>query len=377
MYHKGYYSDDPVNIERRMIEYVPELSKNQRGEVLNYLRLITDAPTSESMYHVVVGNGLLDIRDGSISSHTPDIFVSNKVNADYRPNSYDENVDKVINKICVGDQKLRLLLEEMIGYCIVPTAKFQKAFILYGGGSNGKSTFLDMIINLLGDVNVSALSLKELNHDFKLSEITSKLANIGDDISDEYMNDSSIFKKLVTGEELTANIKFGQPYKVKNTAKLIFAANSLPMSFDKSQGMGRRLCILPFMAKFSIEDDDYDPFIIDKLTTSNAMNYLLELAVAGIQRVFTQNGFTEVQSVNDLIAEYQFENNNVLQFIDEHDIEDRANEDVYSDYSYWCITNGMQAYKKRKFNSEIRQHTQLDLSNERIGGQVKQVWKNN
>ena len=105
------------------------------------------------------------------------------------------------------------------------------------------------------------------------------------------------------------------------------------------------------------------------------MNYLLRLAVEGIQRVFRQNEFTDVESVNQLITDYNKENNNVLQFIDDFPIVDRANDEVYSDYSYWCITNGMNAYKKRKFNSEIRAHTKLDLKIERIGGQTKQVWK--
>ena len=375
MFTNGYYSDDYSNIERRMIDYVPELSRQQRKEVLNYLTLITDKPEGESMYHVVVKNGILDIRDGSLNQFTPDIFVHNKVNGTYDTNAYDEHVDRVLNKLTCNDKDLRLLLEEMIGYCIVPTSKFQKAFILYGGGSNGKSTFLDMVVSLLDEENVSALSLRELNHDFKLSMITSKLANIGDDISDEYMSDSSIFKKLVTGEEIVVNVKNEQPYKVRNTAKLIFAANSLPMTFDKSQGMGRRLNIIPFNAAFSVEDDDYDPFIIDKLTSPNALNYLLRLAVEGIQRVFRQNEFTDVESVNQLITDYNKENNNVLQFIDDFPIVDRVNDEVYSDYSYWCITNGMNAYKKRKFNSEIRSHTKLDLKIERIGGQTKQVWK--
>ena len=375
MYDKGYYSDNQSKIEKRMIQYIPELSAVQRREVIQYIKLISEEPKITSIYCVCCENGLLDIRTKNIIPYTPEIFLSNKIHASYIDNAYDENVDKMLNKISCNSPEIRSLLEELVGYCLIPTSKFQKAFILYGDGSNGKSSFLDMLINLLGESNVSSLSLKELNHNFKLSEITSKLANIGDDISDEYLTDSSIFKKLVTGEEITVDKKNEQPYKIRNYAKMIFAANNLPATYDKSNGMMRRLSIIPFNAMIRKTDPDYDPFIIDKLTTENAKSYLLKLAVDGIRRVFENNKFTEPKEVVDMINEYSKENNNVLQFLDTIDVVNKESSSVYNDYKYWCIENGVMNYKIRKFNSEIRNHTNLDLVIEKLGGKTVQIWR--
>ena len=375
MYDKGYYSDNQGKIEKRMIQYIPELSAMQRREVIQYLKLISDEPKINSIYYVSCDNGLLDIRTKSLTPYTPEIFLANKITASYDDNAYDANIDNMLNKISCNSKDIRALLEEMIGYCLIPTSKFQKAFILYGDGSNGKSSFLDMVIALLGDSNVSSLSLKELNHNFKLSEITSKMANIGDDISDEYLTDSSIFKKLVTGEEITVDKKNEQPYKIRNYAKMIFAANNLPATYDKSNGMMRRLAIIPFNAVIKKTDKDYDPFIVDKLTTENAKSYLLKLAVDGIRRVFENNKFTEPQEVIDMIDEYSKENNNVLQFLDNIDIKDKESQVVYNDYKYWCVENGVMNYKIRKFNAEIRSHTNLDLTIEKIGGKTTQIWR--
>ena len=357
------------------VQYIPELSAMQRREVIQYLKLISDEPKITSIYYVSCDNGLLDIRTKSLTPYTADIFLSNKIPTSYDDNAYDVNVDKMLNKISCNSKEIRALLEEMIGYCLIPTSKFQKAFILYGDGSNGKSSFLDMVIALLGETNVSSLSLKELNHNFKLSEITSKMANIGDDISDEYLTDSSIFKKLVTGEEITVDKKNEQPYKIRNYAKMIFAANNLPATYDKSNGMMRRLAIIPFNAVIKKTDKDYDPFIIDKLTTENAKSYLLKLAVDGIRRVFENNKFTEPQEVIDMINEYSKENNNVLQFLDNVNVIDRESSAVYDDYKYWCAENGVMNYKIRKFNAEIRSHTDLDLVIEKIGGKATQIWR--
>lgn len=375
MYDKGYYSDNQSKIEKRMIQYIPELSAVQRREVIQYLKLISEEPKITSIYYVACENGLLDIRTKSLTPYTSDIFLANKIQATYDKDAYDENVDKMLNKISCNSKEIRNLLEEMIGYCLIPTTKFQKAFILYGDGSNGKSSFLDMVINLLGEQNVSSLSLKELNHNFKLSEITSKMANIGDDISDEYLTDSSIFKKLVTGEEITVDKKNEQPYKIRNYAKMIFAANNLPATYDKSNGMIRRLAIIPFNAIIKKSDPDYDPFIVDKLTSDNAKSYLLNIGLNGIRRVFENNKFTEPQEVQEMIDEYAKENNNVLQFLDNIDVENRESNQVYNDYKYWCAENGVMSYKIRKFNSEIRNHTNLDLKIEKMGGKTVQVWR--
>lgn len=375
MYDDGYYSDNTKVIEKRMIQYIPELSKMQRREVMDYLKLIANDPINTSMYHVVCKNGLLDIRDCTVGKFTSEIFLANKINAAYDPKAYSVEMDRTLTKISCGDKELRMLIEEMIGYCLIQTAKFQKAFILYGDGSNGKSTLLDAVIALLGDNNVSSLSLKELNHNFKLSEITSKMANIGDDISDEYLTDSSIFKKLVTGEEITVDKKNEQPYKIRNYAKMIFAANNLPNTMDKSNGMIRRLSIIPFNAVFSKSDPDYDPFIIDKLVSEEGLNYLLRVAVEGIRRVFANNKFTEPNAVSTMIHEYEKENNNVLQFIEKVDIVNRDATSVYNDYKFWCVENGVMSYKIRKFNSEIKTHLQLDLAIEKFEGRTAQIWR--
>ena len=375
MYHDGYYSDNVLNIEKRMIQYIPELSKQQRKEVIEYLKLISTENLLQNQYSLVCKNGVIDIREKGLKPFTPELFIPNKLNVTYNEKAYDETVDKTLNKICQGDKEIRKLIEEMIGYCLVPTTKFQKAFILYGDGANGKSTFLDMLIAMIGDENVSSLSLKELNHNFKLSEITSKLANIGDDIADEHLTDTSIFKKLVTGEELTIDKKNEQPYKMRNYAKMIFAANNIPTTYDKSNGMMRRLSLIPFNATFKKSDEDYDPFIQDKLCTENAKSYLLNIAIEGIQRVFENNAFTEPKKVADLLVEYNKENNNVLQFLDSFDITNRDSSSVYNDYKFWCVDNGVMYYKIRKFNNEIRTHVNLELSIETIGGKTIQIWR--
>ena len=378
IYDDNHYSSDSSKIERLMLKHIPGLNKNQRNETLDYLRLVAPPIPEISYYYIICKNCIVDIRDRKQYDYSKDFFIPTLLNVSYDPKLKKcEVVDKFMNRVCVGDKQIEDLIYEMIGYCLIPTSKFQKSFILYGDGSNGKSTLLDVIISILGDYNVSSLSFKEINHNFKLAEITDKLANIGDDISDEYITDSSIFKKLVTGEEITVEKKHEQPYKIRNTATLIFATNNLPNMQDKSNGMVRRLCIVPFNAIISKNDPDYDPFIIDKLTSDEAKSYILNKALLGIERVFVNQGFTIPKAVDELMEDYYREINNVIQYLDTKETDEivgLTSKDLYNDYVFWCVNNNQQNYKIRRFNTEVKKRTGLDLQQRRKNGEIMQVW---
>lgn len=378
VYEDNHYSSDSSKIERLMLKHIPSLNRNQRNETLDYLRLVAPVVPDISYYYIICKNCIVDIRDKKQYDYSKDFFIPTLLNVSYDPKIKKcEVVDNFMKRVCVGDKELEDLIYEMIGYCLIPTSKFQKSFILYGDGSNGKSTLLDMVISILGDVNVSSLSIKEINHNFKIAEITDKLANIGDDISDEYITDSSIFKKLVTGEEITVERKHEQPYKIRNSATLIFATNNLPNMQDKSNGMVRRLCIVPFNAIISKDDPDYDPFIIDKLTSDEAKSYVLNKALEGLQRVFVNQGFTQPKQVEDLMEDYYKEINNVVQYLETKPIDKilgLTSKDLYNDYVFWCANNNQGAYKLRRFNTEVRKRTKLDLSLKKKNGDVVQVW---
>lgn len=142
--------------------------------------------------------------------------------------------------------------------------------------------------------------------------------------------------------------------------------------------MLRRLCVVPFNAVITKADPDFDPFIIDKITTDDALSYVLNKAVEGLARIFINQGFTEPTSVQELMEDYYRDINNVIQYVELHGVEiveSMTSQDAYSAYAMWCATNAQIAYRLRRFNSEIRKLTGFELENERKNGEVKQVWK--
>ena len=200
--------------------------------------------------------------------------------------------DITLSKLACADMEIRLLLEECIGYCFYRRNELGKAFILTGDKNNGKSTFLDVVKHILGEQNISALDLKELGDRFSTSMMFGKLANIGDDIGDDFLQGSqvAVFKKIVTGNRIKAERKGQDPFEFNPYIKLLFSANDIPRMKDKTGAVLRRLVIIPFNASFSKKDKDYDPYIKYKLIEQGSIEYLIKLGVDGLHRILEIGG---------------------------------------------------------------------------------------
>lgn len=354
VYKDGTYSDRPQDVEAVMIKHLPMLTQAKRRETLAYLEITAETVDMAPVEFIALGNGIYDLRSDQIVPFSPEIVIKNRIPVEFHPDSYDEVTDRTLNKICCHDKDLRSLLEEMIGYLLLRRNELRKTFILTGSGQNGKSTLLDMIKHFLGQENYSSLALEELGHRFKTAELFGKLANLGDDIDSEYIHSNAVFKKLVTGETVNVERKGKDPFEFNNYGKLIFCANEMPRINDRSDGLKSRLIIIPFKAKFTANDPDFDPFIKDKLLTDRAMQYLLNLGLRGLKRVLGKKAFTIPKIVEEEMRQYETMNNPVLAFLDENpSIDNEITRDVYLRYSTWCSENGLKALSQIQFSREI------------------------
>ena len=274
----------------------------------------------------------------------------------YNPAAHDDLLDHTLNRLACDDPEVRALLEEMVGYCMYRRNELGKAFILIGDKSNGKSTFLHVVKNLLGDQNIASLDLKELGDRFKTAELFGKLANIGDDIGDEFIANASVFKKLVTGDRVNVERKGQDPFEFNNYSKFLFSANNIPRIKDKTGAVQRRLVIVPFDAKFTPNDADFRPFIKDELCEQGSMEYLALLGLQGLKRVLGNAQFTTSSRVQGQLDEYEENNNPIIGFINEvgvDGLENEATDSVYRRYKEYCIANNFQALSKIEFSRQI------------------------
>lgn len=376
IYKDGVYSDKQEDIEEAMIRHIPALKRMQRQETIAYLQLKAKHKNFASTKYVVVKNGVFNLETWQLEDFTPEIITRNKIPVAYIPGAYYEVTDKTFNKIAVNDKKIRAILEEILGYILFRRNEFAATFILTGDGSNGKSSYLKIIRKLIGSDNASSLDLNELDQRFKTAELFGKLANIGDDIGKGYIKESSIFKKLSTGETLNVERKGKDPFDFTNYAKLIFSANEMPRINDFSDGLGRRLQIVPFKAKFTPNDEDYDPFITDKLLSDESMQYVLNLALKSLKRLLVEKKFTKSKAVEAELIKYQEENNPIISFVNNEDVElERAVVgDVYLQYKVYCAENGFQSVSNINFSKQVTQLFGYKSHVQRVDGKNKRIF---
>ncbi len=357
IYKDGIYVPGHAKIESQMIKHIPHLKRANRSEVLAYLEIMIDGEAKTTNPNVIAfTNGLYNIKDGSFRDFTPDVVITNKIPWPYNPAAYSELLDHTLDRLACNDPEVRALLEEMVGYCLYRRNELGKAFILIGDKSNGKSTFLHVVKNMLGDSNIASLDLKELGDRFKTAELFGKLANIGDDIGDEFIANASMFKKLVTGDRVNVERKGQDPFEFNNYAKFLFSANNIPRMKDKTGAVQRRLVIVPFDAKFTPNDPDFRPFIKDELCEQDSMEYLIVLGLKALKSVLGKAQFTTSKRVQGQLDEYEQNNNPIIGFIQEVGLDGIVNEatnTVYRRYKEYCIANNFQALSAIEFSRQI------------------------
>lgn len=383
IYKNGIYISGLAEIEAEMIQHIPGLNRAKRTEVLAYLDiLIRENSKAEDANLIAFENGLYNIVDDSFVEFTPEHIITNKIRWKYNPEAYSELADKTLNKIACNDPQIRALLEEAIGYCFYRRNELGKAFILTGDKSNGKSTFLSMVQCLLGDENISSLDLKELGDRFKTAEMFGKLANIGDDIGDEFIANPAIFKKLVTGERVSAERKGQNPFEFNNYSKLLFSANNIPRIKDKTGAVQRRLTIIPFDARFSADDPDFNPYIKHLLKTDEVMEYLINLGIAGLKRVLLNRKFTGSIKVQKAMDEYEENNNPIIGFFrecedEEFQIENEPTNVVYKRYQEYCLANSLQPMSNIEFSKQVNRILNMRVENKWLNGKKHRIFIKN
>lgn len=326
-----------------------------RNEVLTFISVLASQINKPDKDCLKFANGVYNIDSGIFTADTEECDYSNILPVKYNSTAYDSLMDSTLNKICCNNQQVRAVLEEMIGYCMLRDCRLRKAFILYGDKRNGKSSFLRALKSMLGSENVSTMGMHDISRQFATIGLAGKLANIGDDISGEYIADVSTLKKVISGEYMTVDRKHKEPIEIRPYATLIFSSNDLAPFKDESGAMMDRIIVIPFNAVFKETDKDFNPNIEEDMLKSSALEYLAKIGVDGLERLLKNGKFTETEEGEEIKDDYKEVNNHMLEFYTEIGTQFEGAyripvPELYNEYIEYCIRAGINnRYSRRKF----------------------------
>tara|TARA_R110002012_G_scaffold313517_1_gene525172 strand:- start:819 stop:2300 length:1482 start_codon:yes stop_codon:yes gene_type:complete len=281
-------------------------------------------------------------------------FLTYQLPFQYNPKAQAPLFEAYLNKV-LPDEERQKVLAEYLGFVFIKHGsnrlKEEKALILYGSGANGKSVFFEVISALLGTKNTSNYSLQSLTNEngYFRAKLANKLVNYASEINGKL--ESSIFKQLVSGEPVEARLPYGDPFTLKQYAKLIFNCNELPKDVEHTNAYFRRFLIIPFDVTIPPEEQDKQLHskIIEK-ELSGVFNWVLD----GLNRLLKQKKFTDCKAVKQAVDQYKSQSDSVKMFIDENNYQSSPTnykliKTLYTEYRVYCIEDGFKPVNKSNF----------------------------
>jgi len=300
-----------------------------------------------------------------------------------------EDVEQLARRLCprsleafkawVDDKWV--LLFEVIGYTLYPKYVFNKAVLLTGSGSNGKSTFLNLVLKILGRNNVSAVSLKRIvdGDKFASIELYHKLANISNELFQFRVTNTDLFKKLTGEDYIEGQKKFKDPIYFVNYAKLINATNELPVVKDQTYGFWRRWIVIEFPHQF-----ENDPGYFERTFTNEEIEGVTTVSLFAFARVLQHKKFDFEDSGADIKEKWERASDSVYAFVKDVIESGRADYDpkngdlfapvkeFYQVYVDWCNENDRKPEAQSTVTKRLENKFRITKSQKRVNGE--RVW---
>ena len=318
-FSEGVYTGQEAYINRAIAKLEFRFDPRKYTQVYKFLKTqLPFLPRLENKNLIAVNNGVFNSKGKQLEIFNPDYFITSKLATKYNKNAVNNyleirdsyfDVDKWFLSIANGDEEIVKLLWEIVNEAVNPNHTREKMAILYGEGNNGKGTFQAMLTNLIGIENISTLTPHDFSGEFKLEMLQGKVCNIGDDISNKYLDDVSNLMSIVTGDPVAVNRKGKSVITARFKLFNIFSANKLPKIRNKSQGAYRRLLIIPFKADFNGQVQDRrikDEYLKNKII----LEYILYKALH-----LDFEKFSNTSATDHMLEEYKEDNDYLYSFV--------------------------------------------------------------
>lgn len=340
------YSRDKIKLNKAINKHL-KLRRSQMTELEAQLYIYADLIDTKQTFLVKLRNGVI-VEDNVVDYDCG--FTPFYLDVSYDPTAYDKNVDDFINFICCKRKDMRTVLEEILGHILLVDKFPHKIFFLTGSGANGKSTFVEMITKFTGELS-SHVDIANFDDGTSLASLIGKVVNVADDVDAIYLEKSKNLKTMASGNTVGARAIYSQPITIRNTATLIFTANEPPVFKDKSDGIGRRLVIIPFENK--VKERIYN--LDELLSTDNAKSYLLNLALAGVKRIYDNKlEMSTSETIEQATKQYYLDNDSVMAYLNDYPaINNNPVATVYEAYEEYCEDANLKAVSRNKFSRRL------------------------
>jgi len=243
--------------------------------------------------------------------------------------------------------------------------------ILWGGGSNGKSTFVETIRHVMGAyaVTTRAETLMAKQQTGIPNDIAAlagaRLVTASETDRGKHLAEGTV-KEITGGDTVTARFLNKEFFSFRPLFKLLLITNNKPVIKGTDDGIWRRIHLLPFTVSF--KDNQKDPLLAGKLKEESAG--ILEWMIEGCE-MWQIHGLAPPEGVKAATDAYKKEQDTLAEFIEEccskKSGESTTKADIYKAYVRWAEANGEHPMKQRTLTTALEERGWIEAKSRATG----------
>jgi len=293
-----------------------QAKKNIMNELMHRRPATPDDFDKDDML-INVANGYIDLTSRELYKHDINKMFSQITNTDYTEKMQPAVWLDFLNDIFAGDQKVIRYIQKALGYSLTGSTREQIMFILFGKGRNGKSIFVEVISEILGDYsnNMQAKSLmvkKNDNVNTDIARLSKARFVTSSEPNEGFRFDEGLIKQLTGGDKVTARFLYAEEFEYTPKFKIWVSTNHKPIIRGTDDGIWRRLVLIPFDVQIPEEKVDKDLKYKLLREAPAILNWMAEGAY-----MWMQEGLAMPEKLKEAVQKYRNEMDTLGQFIED------------------------------------------------------------
>ena len=325
-------------------------------------------PTKNQRSYVSMFNGIVDTdalmkeEEECLIPNSPQWFSMASLPYDFDPDATCPRFESILDHNLELDPERIKILQEWAGYLLLPDTGEQRFLINEGEGANGKSVFTAAMTAMLGEENVSNVPLEIFGDRFARTDTLGKLLNAAGDCGEIDKAAEGYIKSFTSGDRMFFDRKGVAGLNCRPTARLMISCNTRPRFSDRSDGVWRRMLLIPWRIKIIKAQRIKGMDKVEWWQKSGELPGIFNWAVRGLHRLRAQKDFTDSQVMDDALADYKSEVNPARQFLVEtcsagEEGSKTYSKELYEGYCKWCRQNGHNyPLSDMQFGKEVKRN---------------------
>lgn len=358
-------ASDPSEFQRRARHYEQSAKAGRRDALLALVA--TDSTVTVAIHQLdahplplACRNGTVDLTTGELRRADPNDLLTRGVDIDYDAEACSEEWEAFIEQIFGEDEELIGFVQRLLGYCLTGVVQEHVLPVLQGEGSNGKSTLIGIVQEILGDHAVTApdglvIMTDHQPHPERFAVLRGRRLVVSHEIEQRAVLAEQVVKTLTGGDTISAREMYGKRFNFIPTHKVLLVTNHRPKVRGTDHAIWRRIRLVPF--EVVIPTERQDKTLKHRLISEHGAAILAWLVRGAVE--WHKSGLGDAEKVKLATDDYKKASDVVGQFLDER-TEIVAGErtkvgDLWGVWREWCDQVHERPGRKQDFSAALDQ----------------------